>query len=132
MRIVAELEKDIYLLQLTCGWGRGASIYSWFIYHPETGIQADVFKLSIASLNKSGKFTVREETSLFLRDFVYDAVKKEVTVSVPCHQADGHVASRTTYIAITGLVRYDIDREHSFSLEPIDAALFIGLTPENC
>jgi hypothetical protein len=36
------------------------------------------------------------------------------------------------YIAITGLVRYDIDREHSFSLEPIDAALFIGLTPENC
>jgi hypothetical protein len=97
MRIVAELEKDIYLLQLTCGWGRGASIYSWFIYHPETGIQADVLKLSIASLNKSGKFTVREETSLFLRDFVYDAVKKEVTVSVPCHQADGHVASRTTY-----------------------------------
>jgi hypothetical protein len=29
-------------------------------------------------------------------------------------------------------MRYNLDREYSFSLEAIDAALFLGLTSENC
>jgi hypothetical protein len=35
-------------------------------------------------------------------------------------------------IAITSLMRYNLDREYNFSLEAIDAALLLGLTSENC
>jgi hypothetical protein len=92
-----QLETNVYLIQLTCAYGRGANVFSWFIYQPQQGIQTDALKLSTVSVNESGKSVIKESTSIFIRNSIYDAAKKEMVISVPCHQADGHIASRTIY-----------------------------------
>jgi hypothetical protein len=97
LRLVTQLEPDLYLLQLTCGHGRGANHYSWFIYSYQTGIQPDVLNLQMIFMNKLGVISSTTETSVFVREYSFDSLKKEITVSVPCHFADGLQSSRTVY-----------------------------------
>jgi hypothetical protein len=97
LRLVTQLEPDLYLLQLTCGHGRGANHYSWFIYSYQTGIQPDALNLQMIFMNKLGVISSTDETSLFVREYSFDSLKKEITISLPCHFADGLQASRTVY-----------------------------------
>jgi hypothetical protein len=97
LSLVTQLEPDLYLLQLTCGHGRGANHYSWFIYSYQTGIQPDALKLQMISMNKFGAISSTEETSVFAREYSFDSLKKEITISIPCHFADGLQASRVVY-----------------------------------
>jgi hypothetical protein len=97
LKPIMQLESDIYLIELTCSHGRGANRYSWFIYRSQTGIQSDALKLPIMLSNNLGVISTREETFVFARDHSFDVFKKEITITVPCHFADGHQASRTVY-----------------------------------
>jgi hypothetical protein len=94
---IMQLEPDMYLIELTCSHGRGANRYSWFIYRSQTGIQSDALKLRTMVINDFGVISTREETAIFAREHSFNALKKEITISVPCHFADGHQASRTVY-----------------------------------
>jgi hypothetical protein len=92
-----QLEPNLYLLFLICGRGRGASRYSWFIYRPQTGIQADGIKFRNILVDASGSISTNEESFISVRGFDYNQAKKEITITVPCHRGDGLIASRKVY-----------------------------------